>query len=1083
MRGLLTSFAKNRVFANIFLAIVILSGSFAGMRLVRETFPEFTLDMITVSVPWPGADPEEVEEGICRKLEEAVKGIPGVRQFDTVAAESRGVLTVEVAENYPVDEVKDRVKNQVDAISSFPTDAERPITEEVIMRREVLLVALSGDAMTERQFRELAEDIKDELRTLPGVSQVQVLGGRDYEIGIEVSEERLREYGLTFAQVAAVVRANSLNVPGGVIRTQGEEIRLRTLGRNYTGADFAKIVLLARPDGQVVTLDRVATIRDDFVEDLIESKFNGRPTITIAVLKTSDEDTLAIDAGVRGWITERNKTLPPGLHLDPWGGSSDILKARISLLLRNGAMSLVIIFIILLLFLDSRLSFWISMGMPIATCGTLALMLAFGLTLNMISLFALIMVLGIIVDDAIVVGESIYHARKNGAPPLRAAVEGVMEVGLPVLGSVTTTVVAFLPLMFVQGIMGKFIYVLPAIVISALTMSLVESLFMFPAHLNSLPDPHRAHAGRHWLLRPGLWVHRMTNRGMDAFIVRIYAPLLGLAIRHRYAAISLAVAALLVTMGLFQGGFVKFLVFPKIDGNVVTATVEFPNGTPLEITRGAVDELEKAFERVAPGVKTLSGAPLVLNSYSLAGGDVSGVRPATGSHIGAVRVEMIDTAERGVSSDEIAAKWEEEVGAIPGAVALTISSQMPGPGGTPIEVWVQGADLDEILSVAEKTKAWLRDFDGVYQIQHDFRPGKNEFRLRLKPEARTLGLSVSDLGRQVFAGYFGEEAVRIQRGRDDIRVRVRYPYDERRSLEDFERIRIRTPQGREVPLPSVADVDFGPGFAVINRTNGFRKVAVTADVNFARANPSEIFAEMERSLFPRIKEEHPRVMVSLQGENKRRNESLGSLFLGYPLALMGIYIIIAAIFRSYVQPLVIMATVPFGMVGAVLGHLMLGYDVTMMSIFGIVALSGVVVNDAIVLIDCMNTFIAGGMPAFDAFRQAGVRRFRAVFLTTATTAGGLSSLLFEKDLQARFLIPMAISLAVGIIFATVLTLVFIPCLMGVVNDLRRGLAWLKTGRMPGPGEVEPARMAALRDLENELAAGGPPARAAEEAGT
>jgi len=574
----------------------------------------------------------------------------------------------------------------------------------------------------------------------------------------------------------------------------------------------------------------------------------------------------------------------------------------------------------------------------------------------------------------------------------------------------------------------------------------------------------------------------MTNLGMDAFITRMYAPLLGLAIRHRYAAISLAVAALLVTMGLFQGGFVKFLVFPKIDGNVVTATVEFPNGTPLEITRGAVQELEKAFERVAPGVKTLSGAPLVLNSYSLAGGDVSGVRPATGSHIGAVRVEMIDTAERGVSSDEIAAAWEEEVGAIPGAVALTISSQMPGPGGTPIEVWVQGSDLDEILSVAEEIKDWLRDFDGVYQIQHDFRPGKNEFRLRLKPEARTLGLSVSDLGRQVFAGYFGEEAVRIQRGRDDIRVRVRYPYDERRSLEDFERIRIRTPQGREVPLPSVADVDFGPGFAVINRTNGFRKVAVTADVNFARANPSEIFAEMERSLFPKIKEDHPRIMVSLQGENKRRNESLGSLFLGYPLALMGIYIIIAAIFRSYVQPLVIMVTVPFGIVGAVLGHLMLGYDVTMMSIFGIVALSGVVVNDAIVLIDCMNTLIAGGMPAFDAFRQAGVRRFRAVFLTTATTAGGLSSLLFEKDLQARFLIPMAISLAVGIVFATVLTLFFIPCLMGAVNDVRRGLVWLRTGRMPDPSEVEPARMSALRDIENQPADGVPPARPAEEAG-
>lgn len=1067
MRNFLAAFAKNSVFANIFLGIVLFSGVLAMSNLVRETFPEFSLDMITVAVPWPGADPEEVEEGICRKMEEAVKGIPGIRQYDTVARENAGTLLVEVAENYPVAEVKDRVRNEIEAISTFPQDAEQPIIEELLIRREVLLIALSGEEMSERQLKEWAEQVKEEVRELPGISQVMVLGARDYEIGVEVSEERLREYGLTFAQVAAVVRANSLNLSGGVMRTQGEEIRLRTLGRNYTGADFAKIVVLARPNGEVITLDRIAEIRDDFNEDLIISRFNGRPTITVAVLKTSDEDTLAIDQTVRDWVAERSKTLPEGLHMDPWGGTSDILKARINLLMKNGRMSLLVIFLILWLFLDVRLSFWIGMGMPIAVCGTLALMWGLGQTLNMISLFGLIMVLGIVVDDAIVVGEAIYYARKRGAPPLRAAVEGVSEVGMPVLGSVTTTIVAFLPLMFVSGIMGKFIFVMPIVVICALTISLIESLLMFPAHLNHLPDPNREIKAKHPVIRIGLAFHRFTNHGMEKFVDRVYEPLLALALRWRYVSISLAVATMLLMTGLIGGGFVKFMVFPKVDGNVLTATVEFPNGTPLEITRKAVTHMEEALRAVAARHETLSGAPFVSNAYSLAGSNVDEYRPTLGSHIGSVRVEMVDAADRSVDSETLMAEWEDEIGRIPGAVALTIAGLQTGPPGAPIEIWVQGQDMDEILGVAESLKETVAQYDGTYQVKHDFRPGKNEFRLRLLPEARTLGLTVADLARQINAGYFGEEAVRIQRGRDDVRVRVRYPYEERRNLADFEKIRVRTPLGREVPLLSVAEIEYGPGFAVINRTNGMRKVSVTAEVNYARANPTEIFQDLEAKTFPQISADHPRVFISLQGEKKKSSESLGSLFVTYPLALMGIYIIIASIFRSYIQPLVIMFTVPFGIIGAVLGHLLMGYDLTLMSVFGIVALSGVVVNDAIVLIECVNNYLAGGMPFFDALQRGGARRFRAVILTTLTTVGGLSSLLFERDMQARFLIPMAISLAGGIIFATVLTLLLIPCLMGALNDARRFLAWLKTGEWPDPTSVEPARLRLLNTLDHE----------------
>lgn len=581
MRKLLEAFVRNEVFANTFLVVVLVSGLMAARNIVRETFPEFSLDIITVTVPWPGADPEEVEEGICRKLEEAVKGIPGIRQFDTTASESVGTLVVEVSENADVTQVKDRVRNAVDAISTFPVDAEQPITEELLLRREVALIALSGEKANERDLKEWAEQIKDELRRLPGVSQAMVLGGRSYEIGIEVSEEKLREYGLTFSQVASIVRANSLNLSGGVMRTRGEEIRLRTIGRNYVAEDFARIVLLSRPNGDIITLDKVATIRDSFTEDRIASRFNGHPCVSVAVLKTKEEDMLAIDAQIREYVKEKQAVLPPGFFITAWGGTADILRDRISLLLRNGRQGLLLVFVILWLFLGPRLSFWVSMGMPISVAGALAILWATGQTLNMISLFAFIMVLGIVVDDTIVVGEAIYAARKRGEPPLRAAIEGVAEVGLPVLGSVTTTIAAFAPLLAVKGIMGKFIFILPVVVILCLTISMIEALFMFPAHLGHLPDPNQETTSRNPLLRFSNWAHRSCSRGVEAFTRRIYLPVLKTFVAWRYPVLAGFVGILVLSLGLVAGGFVRFFVFAKVDGNVITAIVEFPNGTPF----------------------------------------------------------------------------------------------------------------------------------------------------------------------------------------------------------------------------------------------------------------------------------------------------------------------------------------------------------------------------------------------------------------------------------------------------------------------------------------------------------------------
>ena len=1059
MRKFFTAFARNTVFANIVLSVIFFGGGLAVVRMPRETFPDLAVEMIGVTMIWPGADPEEVEEGICRKIEEAVAGIEGIKHYNTISAENFAFAQIEVLDSYELDKVKERVRNAVESISTFPADAERPITEEIIFRINVLFLALHSNQMSERELKEWAETVKEELRALPEVSQVEVLGTREYEIAIEVSEQRLREYGITFDQVAQLVRANCLNLPGGTMRTTGEEIRLRTIGRKYTAQEFADLVVLARPNGDKITLARIATIKDEFVEDFVESRFNGQRTAVIAVLRTTEEDTLSIDRAVREYVARKSKQLPEGVNLGIWARMTPMLEARIRLLVRNGLIGLTLVFILLWLFLDIRLSFWAGMGMPVSVMGTLVILWAMGATINMISLFGIVVVLGIIVDDAIVIGEAIYVARKSGAPPLKAAVDGVVELGMPVVAAVTTTIAAFIPLFYVSGFMGKFIAILPVVVIAALSISLIECLLLLPAHLSHLPDPETERRGARGF---GQRFHLFTNEGLEWFVEHVYEPFVAFALRWRYVSVGIAVAVLLATVGIIEGGLIEFNFFPEMDGNSISANVEFPNGTPLAITQQATVQLEKAVHRVEKNVKTASGDPLVENTFSLAGARIGDKGEAIpGTHLGTVRVELLDSAKRGIYFKELIAAWEEEVGAIPGAISVTFSGDEVSPPGAPIEVWLQGHDMVMLLASAEKLKTKLATYGGVYQIQDDFRPGKNEIKLRLKPEARMLGITVAHLAGQIHAGYYGQEAMRLQRGRDDIRVRVRYPADDRNQVAELDRVRIRSPYGFEVPLLSVADIDYGPGFASINRTDGMRRVAVTAEVDSARANANDIVRELRTSYFQQLRNEFPGVELSLQGEQESMRESLVSLYLSYPLALLGILVIIATIFRSYIQPLIIMVTVPFGAVGAVLGHILMGFDLSMMSLFGIVALAGVVVNDAIILIECVNSYIAAGEPFYSAVCKGGARRFRPIFLTTISTVGGLTPLIIEKDFQAQILIPMAISIAAGVAFATLLTLLFVPCLLVVLNDIRRAVVRFATGSWPTPEEVEPARLRML----------------------
>ena len=1056
MRKLLKAFASNVVFANIMIFLMFLVGWFSINQMRKEQFPEMELDVIRVIVPYPGADPEEVEEGVLRKIEEELQGEPGIKELTTYASENSGTAIVEVDERSDAKEVLNNVRAKVDSISTFPLDAENPITSQLVLLDPVMILSVSGD-MTEDRLKEWAERTKEDLLQSDEITVVTIFGARNYEISVEVSEERLREHGMSLGQVVQAIQAHNLDVPGGLVRTESEVVRLRTLGRKYTGNEMATIPLMTRANGTVVSLGDVAEIVDGFTEEAIRPGVDGDPAVFIYVNKTSDQDSLKISRATMEYLEAQEGTLPEGMELTLIYDATTELKARIDLLVKNGIIGLFLVFTLLWLFLDLRLSFWAGMGMPISIAGALVILWAVGGSLNMISLFGLIMVLGVIVDDAIVVGEAIYHhQQKPGADPLKAAVDGVSEVGVPVFGAVATTIIAFLPLMYIGGIMGKFISILPVVVIACLIVSLYECLFLLPAHLGThLPSERRDDtAVRRFLNR----LHDLTGKALEQFAAGPYISFLRKALEWRYLALSIAVGILILTVGFIQGGRIKFTMFPAFDSFMLTAVVEYPQGTPVEVTQEALDKVEEATLRLNDLIETKSGDPAIKTILQLAGGNLNDPYSLAAENYGSVQIILVESSDRNLSSEEIMALWEKEIGILPGAEAISIEELNAGPPGKPVDIRIRGGNLDSMRAVAEELKTKLATYPGTGQIQSDLRPGKNEIRFTLKPEAEALGITVAELGRQVNTAYFGGEALRLQRGRDEIKVMVRTTRQERGDLSQINDLRIRTPDGREVPLPAVADIQTAPGFSSITRVDNLRAIGVSSNVNKEEMSAGEIIGDLEKNVFPDIRQRHPDVYLEFQGEQKDSAESIASLQVGFPIALVGIFVIIAAIFRSYVQPVLIMLAVPFGIIGAVIGHVTMGIDLSLMSMFGIVALSGVVVNDAIVLIESYNYHISVGKDVEEALLEAGRRRFRAVFLTTLSTVGGLSPLILEQGLQAQFLIPMALSIAAGVAFATLLTLLLLPSLILVLNDIRIGVRYLFTGvRTQRRADLEPAR--------------------------
>jgi len=1033
-------FANNSVAANLLLLLITVGGLLTIPGIRQEVFPEISVEVITVAVPYPGAAPAEVEEAICIRVEEQLNGIDGIDRIHSTAREGVGQITIELETNTDPRRALDEIKSRIDAIDTFPEEAEKPVVQQLIVRQSVLSIAVAGDA-SEHTLKKLGQRVRDDIAAIPGITHVDLTLARPYEISIEVSEAQLRRYGLTFSEVADAVRQASIDLPGGSIKSDSGEILLRTKGQAYHGNEFEQLVLYSSRDGTRLTLGEVATVIDGFEDTDVSASFDGKPAVLVKVFRVGQQSALQIAGAVHEYVASMRQQVPENINLIIWDDSSEILRARLNTLLRNGRDGFLLVIAVLALFLKLRVAFWVIVGVPVCFLGTLWLMPLYDISINVISLFAFIVVLGVLVDDAIVIGENIHRHHENGEGGLGGAIRGTHQVAIPVTFGVLTTVAAFAPLMNIPGPMGLLMLQIPLCVITALGFSLLESTLILPAHLAHAAGPSNTHNRL-----SAAWERFQSrfSRGLAWFVARAYRPTLERALEWRYLTVALGIATLIATTGLSIGGWIRFTFFPAVEADQAVAYLTMPQGTPARVTVEGVAALEASANRVLAEIEAETGESVLRHLMASTGEQPfktrqsrsAGIGSVSQAHLGEVNLALKPSEERNVTSGEVMKRWREATPPIPGAVEVAFSSTLIR-GGEPVNVQLQGNDLERLRDAAERVKEHLGTYPGVVDITDSFREGKREVKMRILPEAEALGLTMAQLGRQVRQAFYGEEAQRIQRGRDDVKVMVRYPTALRRSLTDIEEMRIRTADGAEVPFRSVAETTIGRGYASIQRTDRQRIVNVTADVDVERANANQVNESIRTNFLPVLRSEFPGVRVSFEGEAREQSEFLAAMAKGFLLAILAIYALLAIPLGSYLQPLIIMSAIPFGLIGAIWGHAALGWDLSMFSVIGIVALTGVVVNDSLVLVSYVNEMRSDGVPLRQAIRQAGVTRFRPILLTSLTTFAGLTPLMMERSVQAQFLIPMAISLSFGVLFATAISLVIVPCIYLIVEDLQR----------------------------------------------
>jgi len=1017
-KGPIAWMAGNSVAANLVMLFLLIGGFFWGTQIKQEVFPEFTLDQVTVSVVYPGASPEEVEQGIILPIEEAIQSLDGIEEITSVADEGNGRVTVEALADADIQQLATDIKNEIDRITAFPEEAEEPLVSIPTRKRQVVTLIVYGEQRS-TVLREVTETIRDQLLQDKEITQVELLGERPLEMSIEVSQENLRRYNLKLADIAARIKNSSLDLPGGSIKTRGGEILVRMKERRDFKNEFARIPIVSGIDGTQVTLDDIAVVNDGFKETDQFLIFNNKPALGIEVYRVGKQTPITVAEAVAKQVETLRKSLPAGVSIDTVDDRSVIFKQRMQLLVKNGYFGLILVFVLLGLFLEARLAFWVTMGIPISFLGSLLFIPQFGISINMVSLFAFIISLGIVVDDAIVVGENIYSYKQQGYGALDAAIRGAREIAMPVTFSILTNIVTFLPLYFVPGIMGKIFSNIPVVVISCFAISLIEALFVLPAHLGHQKEV------RSQIMLFILRQQQKFSQGFSALVRNVYGPCLRFSIRFRYVTVTLGIVTLLIAVAYVKSGRIGIIMFPRIESDLSYVTATLPVGVPVEDTILVHNRIMAAAETLIDEIGRQE--------------QVQGVLSYIDRNTTWIKVYMMPPDERQVPTAEFTRRWRAETGALAGIENMKFLADFGGPGsGAALTVELQHRDTEVLKKASAELADALSFFPIVSDIDDGFTPGKDQFDFRLKAEGYQLGFSPADVARQIRNAYYGNEVLTQLRGRNEIKIMVRNPEHERKAEYYLEEMLVTTPKGVKVPLKDIVQIERGKAYTSIDRRNGRRVVTVTSDV-VPQSQADRVLDSIKQDTLPRLQEKYLGLNFSFEGKQSDRQESMAALGRGMIVAQLIVYVLLAIAFRSYLQPAIIMVSIPFGIVGAIIGHLIMGYSLSILSMFGIVALSGVVVNDSLILIDFANRQVRGGATHYAAILNAGIKRFRPIILTTLTTFFGLTPMILETSRQAKFLIPMAISLGFGILFSTFIVLVLVPALYIILEDVITGL--------------------------------------------
>ena len=1040
--GLIGWFTKNPVAANLLMVLVISAGIISALNISKSMFPVGELDQISVSAVYPGAAPIEVEKGVILPMEAALQGLKGIKKINSTAGRDVASINLEIESNEDIQEVMAQVENRIDSIVNFPDDMERPTVSRTTMdeARWVMGVAVYGD-MDERTRKIMGQEMRDELLLLPEIKKIILWGVDPYEISIEVQEDRLREYNLTLNEVAQVLRNSSLDVPAGMIRTSAGNVLVRTQGKAYTGESFANIAVRSQADGTKLLLSDVATIKDGFAESNTLVRFDRQTAFNLGVFSVEDQNILTISDSIKQYIEDRRETLPEGLQIDAFFDTSFHLRGRLNMMLENLALGAVLVAIVLGLFLNLHVAGWVMLGIPVSFLGAFWWMPInpYPVDINVLSLFAFIMVLGIVVDDAIVIGESIFSEAKNEfkntstkqlaigqayKASVATVIAGTKKVATPSTIGVLTTMAAFAPILFVGGAAGPFFEAIAVVVILCLLFSLIESKLILPAHLVGLKLGGTSISRMAFIER---W-QRWRGWALTQFVETRYIPFLKRCLNYRYATLAGFLALLIMSISAVNSGIARFEFFPNVPGDGVQAMITMQDGASAEDLQETLSRVEAAAYKVDADYR---------RTHPQDKGLIEHLVFYTESDIQVTfMLSLTHSEDRSIDGFEIEKRWRDTVGNLPNVRKQRYFAGSNAGGGAKINLTLSGPDPDQLTLAGAALAEKLGEYNGVFDIYNSQGAGSREILIGLKPNASQLGISLGDIARQVRQAFYGEEVQRLQRGADTLKVMVRYPIEERRSIATLENMHVRTDNGQAIAIGEVADIRLGLGLTAISRIDRERTVTITADVDASKAQSGAVIADLTTEFIPQLLARYSGVKFGLGGASQEEQTLMKRMILGFVASLFLIYGLLAVPLKSYVQPMVIMAVIPFGFIGALVGHLIFGVSISMLSIFGLIALAGVVVNDSLILVEFVNRGRLQGETIEDALMAAGRQRFRAILLTTMTTFVGLLPMLFETSTQAQFVIPMALSLSFGIVFATTITLVLIPCLYRVVYDLK-----------------------------------------------